>query len=122
MDLEKEDYQITSEDMPGWLVASEGSLTVALDVTVTDELRREGIARELINRIQNLRKDNGFEVTDRVNVVIARNEVIEDALAQFGSYVCEQTLAVSLDFADAPEGASEVEWEDGTIGISVKKI
>ncbi|MCQ2137189.1 MAG: isoleucine--tRNA ligase [Bacteroidales bacterium] len=122
VELEKEDYQITSEDMPGWLVASEGSLTVALDVTVTDELRREGIARELINRIQNLRKDNGFEVTDRVNVVIAHNEAIEDALAQFGSYVCEQTLALSLDFADAPEGASEVEWEDGTIGISVKKI
>ena len=120
--LEVGDYEITSEDMPGWLVATEGKLTVALDVTVTDELRREGIARELINRIQNVRKDNGFEVTDRVKVTIQHNADIESALEQFGGYVCEQTLALGMTFADAPlAGASQVEWEDGTIEIAVVK-
>ena len=119
--LEKEDYQITSEDMPGWLVATEGSLTVALDVTVTGELRREGIARELINRIQNIRKDSGFEVTDRVKVFVENNAAIEDALTQFGQYVCEQTLALSVEFRESLQNATEVEWEEGTLQIFVEK-
>ncbi len=122
VELEKEDYQITSEDMPGWLVATEGTLTVALDVTVTDDLRREGVARELINRIQNIRKESGFEVIDRVKVTIATNAAVQEAIAQFGGYVCEQTLAESVDFADAPANAVEVEWEDGTLGISVTRV
>ncbi|MBR5056875.1 MAG: class I tRNA ligase family protein, partial [Bacteroidales bacterium] len=121
VELTAEDYQITSEDMPGWLVATEGTLTVALDITVTDALRREGIARELINRIQNLRKESGFEVTDRVKVTLEKNPEVEDALSQFGNYVCEQTLAVSIDFSDSPENGTEVEWEDGTLKISVEK-
>ena len=121
VELTQEDYQITSEDMPGWLVATEGTLTVALDVTVTDELRREGIARELINRIQNLRKESGFEVTDRVKVVLEENASVRDALSQFGGYVCEQTLATSVEFSENPENAAQVEWEDGTLKISVKK-
>ena len=111
--LETADYEIHSEDMPGWLVASEGRLTVALDVTLTDDLRREGIARELINRIQNLRKESGFEVTDRIRVVIEQVPAIEDALAAYGKYLCEQTLTESLSFAPAAsfDGVA-VEWEE----------
>ena len=121
--LEAADYEIHSEDMPGWLVASEGRLTVALDVTLTDDLRREGIARELINRIQNLRKESGFEVTDRIRVVIANSAEIEDALAAYGRYLCEQTLTESLSFAPAADFAgTEVEWDDATLKISVERL
>ncbi len=112
--------------MPGWLVASDGPLTLALDITVTDELRREGIARELINRIQNLRKDSGFEVTDRVRVGIFTDvpeyrAEIADALSAYADYVASQTLAVSVTMADAPAG-SDVEWGEGTVNIDVEKI
>ena len=121
--LETADYEIHSEDMPGWLVASEGRLTVALDVTLTDDLRREGIARELINRIQNLRKESGLEVTDRIRVVIAKSAEIEDALAAYGRYLCEQTLTESLSFAPAADFAgTEVEWDDATLKISVERL
>jgi len=120
--LVREDYQITSEDMPGWLVATEGSLTVALDVTVTEELKLEGIARELINRIQNIRKDSGFEVTDRVKVTIASGTGVEKAVEKFRSYICDQTLALEIGFAEHPEGATEVEWEEGTIQIGVLRV
>lgn len=124
--LKKGDYEITSEDMPGWLVASDGPLTLALDITVTDDLRREGTARELINRIQNLRKDSGFEVTDRVRVGIFTDvpefsTEIAEALSFYTDYVASQTLAVSVAMVDAPAG-SDVEWGDGTININVEKI
>ena len=122
VELTAEDYQITSEDMPGWLVASEGTLTVALDVTVTDDLRREGIARELVNRIQNIRKESGFEVTDRVKIVIEKRPEVEDALASFKDYVCTQTLAESLSLAEKVDGAVAAEWDDATIDINVSKI
>ena len=90
------DYQISSEDMPGWLVASEGALTIALDVELTDDLRREGVARELVNRIQNLRKTAGFEVTDRIDTVIYANAPeIAPALAAFGEWIGSQTLSRS---------------------------
>ena len=120
--LTAEDYTVSSEDMEGWLVASEGQLTVALDVTITDSLRREGVARELVNRIQNLRKDSGFDVTDRINVTIENLPEVADSLASFGDYLKDQTLAVSLvlgkDF-----GGKKVEWEDdGQIEIKVEKI
>ncbi|MBQ7222799.1 MAG: isoleucine--tRNA ligase [Bacteroidales bacterium] len=118
--LAKEDYEIHSEDMPGWLVASEGRLTVALDVTVTDDLRREGVARELINRIQNLRKDSGFEVTDRVAIMIENKPEVVDSLSKYRDYVCEQTLGVSLDFG-SNFGGTKVEWDEGEIEISVSK-
>jgi isoleucyl-tRNA synthetase len=116
------DCQISSEDMPGWLVASQGSLTVALDVELTPELRQEGLARELVNRIQNLRKASGFEVTDRIEVVIAPNPTLQEALKRFGSYVCGQTLARDIRFEANPEGATEVEWEDGTLAIAVVRL
>ena len=116
------DFQISSEDMPGWLVASQGALTVALDVELTTELRQEGLARELVNRIQNLRKASGFEVTDRIEVAIAPNQALQEALKRFGSYVCAQTLARDIRFEANPEGATEVEWEDGTLAIAVVRL
>jgi isoleucyl-tRNA synthetase len=126
--LEKADYEISSEDMPGWLVATEGTLTLALDVEVTEELRREGTARELVNRIQNIRKDSGFDVTDRVEVrIYADGEDaarIEAALQDYRDYLCAQTLALSLALlpqAQAGADAAEVEWEEKTIRISVTR-
>jgi len=119
------DYAIASEDVPGWQVASEGSLTVALDIEVTPELRREGLSRELVNRIQNLRKSSGFEVTDRINTVVYADEAdLADALSAFGDYVKAQTLSLSIDLkpaAEAPADAPEVEWMEGSIKITVKR-
>jgi len=122
------DYQISSEDMPGWLVASQGSLTIALDVELTDSLRQEGVARELVNRIQNLRKDSDFDVTDRIDATVyASGDVSRDiaaALAAFREYVCSQTLAKTISLKDVIEAASdsrEVEWGDGTIRILVRR-
>ena len=120
------DYTIASEDVPGWQVASEGSLTVALDIEVTPELRREGLSRELVNRIQNLRKSSGFEVTDRIHTVIyADDPAIADALSAFGDYVKAQTLSLSIGLesaGEAPADAAEVEWTEGTtITLTVKR-
>jgi len=121
--LEPADYEITSEDMPGWLVASEGKLTVALDITITDSLRKEGVARELINRIQNLRKEKDFEITDRVEVKICGRDDVEDSLAEFAGYVCEQTLCESIQLVDALEDADDVEWgNDEVLRISIKLL
>ena len=111
--LEPNDYEVISEDMPGWLVATEGKLTIALDISVTEELKNEGIARELINRIQNLRKDSGFEVTDKIYVVIENKEGVTEAIKNFGDYVASQTLALDIKISDNVEGGSEVEWTDG---------
>ena len=119
------DYAISSEDVPGWQVASEGSLTIALDVEVTPELRREGLSRELVNRIQNLRKSSGFEVTDRIHTVIySSDKALEDALQAFGEYVKAQTLSLSIGLkpeAQAPADAPEVEWLEGTLKITVTR-
>ena len=104
LEVTREDFEITSEDMPGWLVASEGKLTVALDITVTDELRREGVARELINRIQNLRKDSGLEVTDKIAVEVEALDELSDSLAVFGDYVAQQVLAVEIKAVAEPAG------------------
>ena len=123
--LTPEDYQISSQDMPGWLVASEGSLTLALDVEITDALRREGLARELVSRIQNLRKGAGFEVTDRIDTLVyADDPALEAALADYTPYVSAQTLSRSLalhPLAEAPVEAQEVEWLEGSIKIIVVK-
>ena len=116
------DFEITSEDMPGWLVASEGKLTVALDITLTDELRREGVARELINRIQNIRKDSGFEVTDKIKVEIEAKELVAGAIEHFSSYIASQTLAVEVKAAVEPAGAvvvdSDVDEEPLKIAVT----
>jgi len=91
------DVEIVSEDIPGWLVTNEGTLTVALDITLTDELKNEGVARELVNRIQNIRKDSGFEVTDKINIRISDNAYSNDAIANFRQYIASQTLANSIE-------------------------
>ena len=126
--LSKGDYEIHSEDMPGWLVATEGTLTVALDIVQTPELLREGNARELIHPVQTLRKESGFEVTDRIHTVIyadgpAAGE-IGAALSEYADYISAQTLSLSLELkplSEAPESAAPVEWGDGTIRIQVTK-
>ena len=119
----REDFDITSEDMPGWLVSTEGRLTVALDVTITDELRREGVARELINRIQNIRKDSGFEVTDKIVVEIEDSPAVHEGVEAFGDYIAQQTLAVSLVLAAEPDGkfVNKVEFDEGELTIAVSK-
>jgi isoleucyl-tRNA synthetase len=105
------DVEIISEDIPGWLVANEGTLTVALDVTITETLRNEGIARELINRIQNMRKDKGFEVTDKIEVFVQQHRDITDAIVSNNDYICSETLATRLDYAEAVEAPERVEVE-----------
>ena len=118
------DFEITSEDMPGWLVASEGKLTVALDITLTEELRAEGVARELINRIQNIRKDSGFEVTDKIRVEIEQKEFVAGAIAKYAGYIASQTLAVEVKAAARPEGGVVVDSDvdDEPIRIAVTRI
>ena len=120
VDLTPEDYEIISQDMPGWLVASDGALTLALDIEVTDALRREGTARELVNRIQNIRKDSGFEVTDKVYVSIwAEGDALKeitDCLQEYTNYIAAQTLALSVELSSEKEGA-EVAWDEGSINI-----
>ena len=121
------DYFISSEDMSGWLVASEGSLTIALDVALTDDLLAEGTARELINRIQNLRKESGFDVTDKIDVAIFVDgkaaEDISRSLAGYKDYIAAQTLARSVELKPLSEGAdaAEVEWDDAVVKISVSR-
>ena len=126
--LRKGDYEISSEDMPGWLVATEGTLTLALDIVLTPELRREGTARELIHPIQNLRKESGFEVTDRIHTTIYADGgnfgEIRDSLGEYADYVAGQTLSLPLELktlAEAPADAAEVEWGDSSIRIKVSK-
>ena len=120
-----EDVEILSEDIPGWLVASEGGLTVALDIEVSTELRQEGIAREFINRIQNLRKESDFEVTDKINLQIARHDEINEAVENFSDYISNQTLASNLELVDAIEDgkARLVEIDKGVeTYIMVEKV
>jgi len=126
--LAKEDYEIQSEDMPGWLVASEGPLTLALDVTLTPELVQEGTARELIRPIQNLRKETGLAVTDRIRTVIyAEGEAavkIGESLARFKDYVASQTLSTQVELqalSEAPADAASVEWDDSSIKIKITR-
>ena len=113
------DFEITSEDMPGWLVASEGKLTVALDITITDELRREGVARELVNRIQNIRKDSGFEVTDKIRVEIEANELTTPAIESFADYIAQQTLAVEVKSSAAPQGEFVVDSDIDEVALKI---
>ena len=124
LEVAVEDFDITSEDMPGWLVASEGKLTVALDITVTDELRKEGVARELVNRIQNIRKDSGLEVTDKITVEIEAKELVEGAVAEFGDYIGSQTLAVSVKSSAEPQGEFVVESDidEEPLRIAITKM
>lgn len=99
--LTLEDVEIMSEDIPGWLVASENGLTVALDIEITEELKQEGIAREFVNRIQNLRKDSGFDVTDKIILKIQKNDAINESVINFKDYIASQTLAEEINLVDS---------------------
>ncbi len=122
--LTREDVEIHTEDIPGWTVATEGQLTIALDIHITESLREEGIAREFINKIQNLRKDSGFEVTDRIFLKILKHDKINDAVINHKDYICDQTLAIDLELAERLDDTSEREVEiekDVTTKIAIKK-
>jgi len=115
-----DDVEISSEDIPGWSVASEGKTTVALDITISEDLRLEGIARDLVNRIQNLRKDQGLDVQDKIDVLVLTNEtIINEALSTNKTYICEETQALSLEFVDKLDGADTVEIDDWQIDLSI---
>jgi isoleucyl-tRNA synthetase len=120
IELTAEDFEIRAEDIPGWLVATEGGITVALDNTITDELRNEGIARELINRVQNLRKDSGLEVTDRIVLTLESSDEIRQAIVSNQDYVCNEVLATEISFgavATNPQVIDLVEEGDAKIGL-----
>lgn len=113
VELELADVEITTEDIPGWLVASEGELTVALDIHVSEELKQEGIAREFVNKIQNLRKESNFEVVNRIAIQISNHEYYQVAVERFKDYICKQTLADSLVLKEHVERGQAVEIEEG---------
>ena len=119
--LAPQDVEITSQDIEGWLVASSGNITVALDVQISEELKMEGIARELVNRIQNLRKDSGFEVTDTIDVTLLKNSVVEDAVLNNIKYIKTETLTANLEFADVITDGTEVSFDDVVTKLCVKK-
>lgn len=119
--LEIGDVEIISEDIPGWLVTNEGKLTVALEVTITEELRREGVARELINRIQNIRKSNGFEITDKIEIALSKNPQTDDAVKEYNMYICHQVLANSLELVDTVKEGTELNFDDFSLYINVRK-
>ncbi len=119
-DLVLDDVLISSEDIPGWAVASEGTITVALDITLTEELKKEGIARDFVNRIQNIRKDKGFEVLDKIGITVESTEgTVNNALTEFKEYICAETQALSLEFKDQLINATEVEMDEATIKVEV---
>ncbi|MCK4880213.1 MAG: class I tRNA ligase family protein, partial [Bacteroidales bacterium] len=123
--LTLEDVEIISEDIPGWLVANEGAITVALDINITEELRQEGVARELINRIQNIRKESGFDVTDKIEVLIEKHELISNAVEIHGKYIGSQTLAENVSLVDNIEnnGSKRIDIdEDIYINIQVTRL
>ena len=120
--VDLEDVEIFSEDIPGWTVANEGALTVALDITVTDELRNEGIARELVKRIQNLRKESGFEITDRIAIQLEHNPQTDRAVEAFGDYISAQVLADSLTLVDAVADGAVLDFDDFQLRTNITRI
>ena len=119
--IETADVEIYSEDVPGWTVANEGALTVALDVEVTDELRQEGIAREIVKKIQTMRKEGGLDIVDRIVVNISKNNISDEAVNKFADYISNQVLADSLQIADNIDNGEAVELDDAIIYISIAK-
>ena len=118
--VEAADVDIINEDIPGWLVANDGNLTVALEVELNDDLRNEGMARELINRIQNLRKDCGLEITDRINVTVSPDDKVKAAVESFAGYIKGQVLADNIELAD--NDGTEVDLDELKVKIKVCKI
>ena len=121
INLVSEEMVITSQDIEGWLVASSGNITVALDVNISEELKKEGVARELVNRIQNMRKDSGFEVTDTIDVTIQKDGIIEDAILENINYIKNETLTVKLELAEVVAVGTEIEFDDVATKLFIKK-
>src|SRR5690606_33883877 len=119
--LQIAEVEISSEDIPGWTVAGNGALTVALDVTITPELEAEGNAREFINRIQKIRKDSGFELTDRINVIVAAPNGLKDSLAMYNTYICAEILADKLEIVSEIQGGTTIELNDVPLNVIVSK-
>lgn len=119
--LTLEDVEISSQDIEGWLVANANGITVALDITISDELKQEGIARELVNRIQNIRKDSGFEVTDKIKVELKRDGVLEMAILKNEEYIKSETLTSDLVFVDEIENGTEIEFDEIKTMILITK-
>jgi isoleucyl-tRNA synthetase len=119
--IELNDVEVISEDIPEWLVANEGKLTVALEVTVTEALRREGIARELVNRIQNIRKSSGLEITDKIRITLSKNPQTDDAVKEYNTYICNQVLGTSLILTDKVERATALNFDDFALFVRIEK-
>ena len=119
--LTLEDVEITSQDIEGWLVANNSGITVALDVTISEDLRKEGIAREFVNRIQNLRKDSGYEVSDTIAIKIQKDGKIETAVTDNMEYIKNETLATSLDLVEELDNGTVVEFDDVTTKLFIDK-
>ena len=120
--VETADVEIFSEDIPGWLVANEGKLTVALEVTITEELRQEGIARELVNRIQNLRKQCGLEITDKINIILSKNEKTDAAVEAYREYISNQVLGNSLTLVDKVQDGVKLDMDEYELEVRIEKI
>jgi isoleucyl-tRNA synthetase len=122
-DLALDDVLISSEDVPGWAVASENGVTVALDISVTEELKKEGIARDFVNRIQNLRKDMGLEVLDKIGIEVEKDgDAVTSALTQFKEYISTETQALSFELKDKLSEATEVDMDDFSINVKISKV
>src|SRR5690606_7409468 len=119
--LQLSDVEIASQDIEGWLVASSGPLTVALDVTIDEDLRQGGIARELVNRIQNLRKESGFEVTDRIDIKILKDGLVENAVASNMAYIKTETLTAELNFEEKLEEGVEIAFDQVNTKLFIQK-
>ena len=120
--IERNDVEIISEDMPGWSVANEGALTVALDITITDELRNEGVAREIVKRVQAFRKESGFEITDRIRIVVEQLPVAEKAIADFSEFIAGQVLAESITLAANVESETEFDLDGTNVKFLINKV
>lgn len=121
-EIELSDVEIISEDIPGWLVANDGRLTVALDITITEYLRKEGLARELVNRIQNLRKNNGYDITDKVKIHVLSSESMDEVITEYNDYIKNQVLAVSLKIVDILSEPTILDFEDFNLSLRVDKL
>ena len=119
--IELSDVEIISEDIPGWLVANEGRLTIALDIMLTDELKKEGLARELVNRIQNLRKSSGFEITDKIRLTISTSEEMYKAIHEHKTYISNQVLATTIDMVSQVNDGVLLDFEDFTLTVKIEK-
>ncbi len=120
-EVNRDDVEIVSEDIPGWLVANEGALTVALDITVTESLRHEGLARELVNRIQNLRKQNGYEVSDRIMLTIANSEIMNPVIEGYRDYICREVQADQLTAEVSLTEGAELDMDDFVLRVNICK-